>query len=265
MFKETLIQNSPFHGQAIEPINGKVIDIHDFIGKFEVIEEYQDKDTGLDKHKCSNTINVSRIDKATRLFEDNTSNVILREYSEDECGIGAGCWLSSIAMIHWMKDNLHEFKNKRIMEIGAGVALPSLYLAKNKQNLDNIKLYCTDYKQTIGHMLKENQVNNNIEPDDIHYCVLDWNQMDETIGTFDIIIACDCIYKSTSKIFKKTVLKHLKIGGKLLFINPLETSRPGVDQFIYSLAEIGNIEVKHIAVRYNNKYVKPLIFVEFVK
>lgn len=264
MLMETLIQNGPFHGQAINLTNGKVVNIEDFVGDFDVIEEVYDEESQTVQHKLWNKVSVSRVNPYTRMFGDTSNTtVLLHEYCEDECGIGAGCWLSSIAMMSWMKDNFEEFNGQRIMEIGAGVALPSLYLAKHKDNSHNFELYCTDYKHTIGCMLQENKVNNNLVNDDIQYHILDWKNLDDTIGTFDVVIACDCIYKSTSGIFKEAVLKHLKVGGKLLFINPLETSRPGVDNFIYSLAEKGSINIKHIAVRYNEQYMKPLVFVEF--
>jgi SAM-dependent methyltransferase len=271
MFIENLLQNSPFRGQGIDPDTGKVVDITDFIGCFEVLEECYDEESTKYVTNQWSTINVSRLNDTTRVFTDNGNiTVSLSEYSEVECGIGAGCWLSSIAMMSWIKDNMDMFKDKMILEIGSGVALPSLYLGKNMNNQNKFNLHCSDYKETIGYVLKENQKNNDININDLQYSVLDWKEClkaeydpFDTIGKFDIIIACDCIYKSTANIFKEAVLKHLKSNGKIIFINPLETSRPGVDQFIYSLAEQGEIDVKHIAVRHNNKYVKPLHFVVF--
>lgn len=256
MFSETLIQNSPFKGQAIEPLSGKVVDVPDFVGEFQVLTETNTEWT---------PISVKRHGENVRSFTDiNNHTMLLKEYCEEECGIGAGCWLSSIAMLSYLSTNPMS-SNTRILEIGCGVALNALYLTS--QGYQNV--VASDYKQTIGIAFTENQQLNNIHNGeyqvlDWHHCCSDTYDPHTTIGTYDLIIATDCIYKSTAPMFFQAIKHHLsKDGGKLLLINPMETSRPGVDQFIYKLAEMGNITVEHIAIELNGKYTKPLLFVEF--
>lgn len=268
MFSETLIQNSPFKGQAIDPTTNKVIEITDFIGNFDILEETQDGTI-----KQWTPIIIKREDNFKRSFhvKDNDKKaLVVKEYSEVECGIGAGCWLSSIAMLSWLSDNYHKhtFSGIKVLEIGCGVALNSLYLG-SCQSSDDANIIASDYKHTIGYALDENKALNNIDTSKVIYKVLDWNQCIsetynplETIGTFDLIIATDCIYKSTASMFFNVVKHHLAKNGKFLLINPMETSRPGTDNVIYKLAEMGEICVSHIAIQMNKKYTKPLIFVE---
>jgi predicted nicotinamide N-methyase len=273
MFQETLIQNSPFKGQAIDPITNMVIDISDFVGDFDILEETQDGSI-----KQWTPITISRQNNLVRSFQiqgDGDSSgstakaLLLKEYSEAECGIGAGCWLSSIAMLSWLSDNYQKHSASRVLEIGCGVALNSLYLACSHSHA-HTNITASDYKHTIGYALDENKVLNGIDTSKVAYEVLDWNQCisetynpSETIGAFDLIIATDCIYKSTATMFFNVIKHHLAKNGKLLLINPMETSRPGTDNLIYKLAEMGEISVSHIAIQLNKKYTKPLIFVEF--
>jgi len=276
MFQETLIQNSPFKGQAIDPITNKVVDISDFVGDFDILEETQDGSI-----KQWTPITITRQNNLMRSFQihgdENGSTakpLLLKEHSEAECGIGAGCWLSSIAMLSWLSDNYETHSTpKRVLEVGCGVALNSLYLAhshSNSHSQAHINITASDYKHTIGYALDENKVLNGIDTSTVAYEVLDWNQCtsetynpSETIGTFDLIIATDCIYKSTASLFFNVIKHHLAKNGKLLLINPMETSRPGTDNLIYKLAEMGEISISHIAIQLNKKYTKPLIFVEF--
>lgn len=273
MFKETLIQNSPFKGQAIDVNTNKVVDISDFVGVFDILEEIDDKN--VIKWK---PIEVTRCNNLVRSFlvKDDNTPILLREYSESECGIGAGCWLSSIAMLSWLSDHPQSYANKRILEVGCGVALNSLYLAHTHQ--DHTKpqsntttsITASDYMNTIGCVFDENIALNNIKEGQAEYKILDWQQCCsstynplDTIGTYDFIIATDCIYKSTAPMFFNVIKHHLAPNGKLLLINPMETSRPGIDQLIYKMAEMGEVRVSHIAIQLNKKYTKPLLFVEF--
>jgi len=257
MFPETLIQNSPFKGQAIDPYTNRVVDITDFVGHFQVITE--------DNTKWA-PVSVQRHSQQVRSFTvPSTQTILLKEYSEQECGIGAGCWLSSIAMLSYLSTNPIPSQTMRVLEVGCGVALNSLHLASKGHS----SIVASDYKQTIGFAFSENQQLNNIVNG--QYQVLDWHQCcyetydpTTTIGKYDLIIATDCIYKSTAPMFFEVIKHHLsKDGSKLLLINPMENSRPGVDQFIYKLAEMGDIAVQHIAIQLNDKYTKPLLFVEF--
>lgn len=266
MFKETLIQNSPFKGQAIDTNTNKVIDISDFVGDFNILEE---KDDNTIIHWTP--IQVTRNSNLVRSFHIHGHSVpiLIKEYNESECGIGAGCWLSSIAMLSWLSDHNNSYTNKRILEIGCGVALNSLYLA-SLDYYQTTHITASDYKHTIGYVLEENKSFNNINENRAEYKVLDWQQCCsstydplDTIGKYDLIIATDCIYKSTASLFFNVIKHHLAPNGTLLLINPMETSRPGTDQLIYKLAEMGEIRVSHIAIQLNHKYTKPLLFVEF--
>jgi SAM-dependent methyltransferase len=266
MFLETLVQNNPFRGQAIDPITHKVVPIHDFIGQFDVLEELADGAI-----KRWQQIDVKRQNNLVRSFQRSDNNtkqpLLVAEYGEKECGIGASCWLSSIAMMSWLSDNHKQLginENTSVLEVGCGVALSSLYLTS--LGYDNVT--ASDNKHTIGCVYEENKLLNNILKSANKFQYLDWEHCcqdgydpKQTIGTFDIIIASDCVYKSTSPMLIEAIRHHLAKNGKLIMINPMETSRHGINDTIYKLAELGDTEVSHIAIQLNNLYTKPLMFV----
>jgi hypothetical protein len=66
--------------------------ITDFVGHFQVV---------TDENEQWDHINVTRHNPQVRSFKvaNLDQPILLREHSEKECGIGAGCWLSSIAML----------------------------------------------------------------------------------------------------------------------------------------------------------------------
>jgi 2-polyprenyl-3-methyl-5-hydroxy-6-metoxy-1,4-benzoquinol methylase len=254
-FQETLIQNSPFKGQIIDPHKKQPTGINDFVGHFQVI---------TDENELWDHVSVVRHSQDVRSFQVASQNqpILLREYSEKDCGIGAGCWLSSIAMLSYLNNN-YISPTSRVLEIGCGVALNALYLASQGHQ----SITASDCFETIGCAFEENKKLNNTANG--QYKLLDWQQCCsdnydplDTIGEYDLIIATDCIYRSTAPMFFQTIRKHLsKNGGKLLLINPVETSRAGIDEFIYKLAEMGDVSVQHIAIQFDHKYTKPLLMV----
>jgi 2-polyprenyl-3-methyl-5-hydroxy-6-metoxy-1,4-benzoquinol methylase len=250
MMINNMIQNSPFRGQAIDQETGKVIDIVDFVGKFAV------EDWG--------TISIDRLNNNTRTFtiDEGDLYVVVQECDEDNGGIGSGCWLSSIAMLAWLSNNKGKLQEKSILEMGCGVGLCSLALS---QMVVSSAITASDYKVALAKAFDNNIAHNvcHVTPS---FTVLNWNDCHKktfTNNVYDLIIASDCIYKSTATIFKTSVMKLLAPGGTLIFINPLERSRPGVDAFIYTLAELGTINVQHINVCMNGKHNITLMYVEF--
>lgn len=253
----SLLQNSPFSGQAIDSVSGKVVHIHDFIGTFTISDS---DETSWE------TITISRASNTMRTFSFNDVSLTLQEYSEGDCGVGAGCWLSSVAMLSWIASHQDIFENKRVLEIGCGVGLGSLGLSASQAKPS--KVTASDYNVFLKNGYEKNmEVNKHCLNSIPKFALLNWEdtlnpsyQPDSSIGQYDVIIASDCIYKSTMVEFKSTVLHHLAPNGSLIFMNP---QRNGVDQLIYSLGEIGETEVRHVSVTMNGLHSVSLMFIIF--
>jgi hypothetical protein len=150
-------------------------------------------------------------------------NDIILSYNKIPKQIGGSFWLSTIAMLLFISKNKNIFKDKTILELGAGLALPSNYIQKvcNPKNITASDYECLTNK--IKH--------------------IDWNNLDDSDNTkYDIIIACDCIYRNSYSYLLQTIKKYLVKNGKLFIINPY---RDGLDDFIYGIREFNhNINIK---------------------
>ena len=160
--------------------------------------------------------------------------------------IGGNIWLSSILLILYLQEkNKNIFNNKKILELGAGTALLSMYISKISKNSI---ITASDYDISITN---ENIINNNL--DNILIKKIDWNNLDDSdLDKYDIIILSDCIYRTTYKSLLLTIKKYLNPKGKILISN---ADRENLDEFIYGMKEI-NSEIKNIKEKlyYNDKY-----------
>lgn len=136
--------------------------------------------------------------------------------------IGGSFWLSSIAMLMYMRSNKQEFAGKRVLELGAGTALPSIYLSK--ACCDMVVASDLDIVPAL-HSIGAN-------PCRVIPVTLDWSS--ESHGLFDVVVACDCVYRANHESFARAVLAHLAPGGTLYMVNP---QREGFDECLYLLEE----------------------------
>lgn len=275
MFSDSLIQTDSVHGQGVLPDTGKIIDIADFVGTFETLVLHDDNTIN-----SWGTVVVERTERYVRRYTihsvQNKSRVSIdiSDADQTDAGIGANVWLSSLSMSSWIMNNSSCFQNKKILEIGCGVGLCSLMTAALQYDMSPISIVASDYTDGLKRNFDINKkINSATLHHNIEYKSLDWydtfnSAYDTTAamdGPYDVIIATDCIYKSTCTSFKQAVLTNLAIGGTLVMVNPVETSRPGVDGFIYSLAEFGDISVEHVQIVMNGMFKKTFMFIHFVR
>ncbi len=95
-------------------------------------------------------------------------------------------WPSSMVLAHFLFD--YQTSNKRILEIGCGMALSSLLL--NKQCAD---ITATDYHPEAEKFLLRNTQLNQDKP--IAYQRADWLGGCDTLGLFDLLIGSDLLYE----------------------------------------------------------------------
>ena len=95
-------------------------------------------------------------------------------------------WPSSIVLAN----HLHEmdFSNLRVLEVGCGIALPSILL-----NHLNVDITATDHHPEANQLLDTNTQLNNDK--NIPFSQLAWKDLSGTLGKFDLIIGSDLLYE----------------------------------------------------------------------
>lgn len=121
-------------------------------------------------------------------------------------------WPSSMVLAHYMQ--AYETENKRILEIGCGMALTSLML--NKQHAD---ITATDYHPEVESFLKRNAALN--QDADIQYERADWSKDNDTLGRFDLIIGSDLLYEDEhSQQLAKFIENHSQPNCEVVLVDP---------------------------------------------
>jgi hypothetical protein len=197
------------------------------------------------------------LDNCHLKIDDNDTiiidNIKLKIYKNPE-HIGGSFWLSSIGMILYIKSLNFDFSNKTILELGCGVALPSMYLSYFSNNIT-----ISDLDPSIGDI---NCKMNNI--DTIKSKLISWSSLDSMDNSkYNVIIASDCVYRNTWRFFLDAIKKYFdkNSNGMLLICNPY---RDGWDDFVYALSEyLPDISQFSKKITYDNYYIE-LEFIYFV-
>lgn len=95
-------------------------------------------------------------------------------------------WPSGQVLAHAMLTM--DLEGKRILEVGAGLALASLVVHRRGGDIT-----VCDYHPLIPDFLTENLRLNNLGP--IKYQAAEWSDLNEELGVFDLIIGSDLIYE----------------------------------------------------------------------
>lgn len=240
MIMELIIQNSPISFQTHDM---KTLTTLNGIFKLE------------NNDFCVNIIGNNNIYSNCNENNNSTLNINGYEYLliKEPWFIGGSYWLSSIAMLLYIENNKDLFINKKILELGSGLGLPGMHLAricsKNRVTL-------SDIENTVTH--DSLYVNNMANYDNINNCFIDWNNSDKHNEKYDIIIASDCVYRNTQGIFVDTIKNLLKNDGMLIMFN---ADRDGIDEFEYSCKELfENIIIETKKLILNDHYFIELLF-----
>lgn len=174
------------------------------------------------------------------------NDIVDQQYSiyENPTHIGGCFWLSSIAMILFIDTHKDYFKDKKILELGSGIGLPAMHIAKTctpkNVTMSDKDSYITQSSSNLNGIFELGNT-------DIKY--IDWfNSLNDTLNDtdqdkYDVIIASDCVYRNTQAAFLETIKKHLKDDGIFIFVNAY---RDGLDDFIYSLQELYAVSYEEI-------------------
>lgn len=121
-------------------------------------------------------------------------------------------WPSGYVLAHKMLN--HEIQDKRILEIGCGIALSSHLL--NSRDAD---ITATDYHPSVEEYLNINSNLNLKKP--IPFERIDWNDQGDALGKFDLIIGSDILYQTDhADPLAEFVIRHSNTNCEVIIVDP---------------------------------------------
>lgn len=121
-------------------------------------------------------------------------------------------WDSSMVLAHEMAK--FDIKDKRILEVGCGMALSSLLL-----NARHADITATDYHPEAGSFLAENVRLN--QGRKIPFLRTGWDNKEDGLGQFDVIIGSDLLYeKEHIELLSQFIYRHTTQKCEIIIVDP---------------------------------------------
>ncbi len=123
-------------------------------------------------------------------------------------------WPAAIAMAEFLALNPCFIHNKTVLELAAGLGLPSLVAAKVAK-----EVYCTDYLPEAISVIEQSITHNQLK--NMNGGLLDWNKLPTPLPQADIVLLSDINYNPADFDRLHQVLKaFLQQGSTLLLTTP---------------------------------------------
>lgn len=164
------------------------------------------------------TIEFDNVDIHVRTLRDNQQFSDVDGVAE-ELGISSATWPifgivwdSGEVLANLMMD--YTIQDKRILEVGCGIALASLML--NHREAD---ITATDYHPEAGNFLAENVLLN--KGKEIPFVRTGWEDDDSGLGEFDVVIGSDLLYEREHvELLAAFIEQHAKSSCEVILIDP---------------------------------------------
>ena len=121
-------------------------------------------------------------------------------------------WDSSKVLANFMFE--YEIDNKRILEVGCGIALTSLMLSQR-----NADITSTDYHPEVESFLLNNVMLN--KGKDIPFVRTGWGDPESSLGKFDVVIGSDLLYESEHvNLLSEFIHQHTQPDCEVIIVDP---------------------------------------------
>jgi predicted nicotinamide N-methyase len=139
----------------------------------------------------------------------------------------AKVWPSAIALLNVLKAHPHLIQNKHVLEIAAGIGLPSLMMADIAKSIQ-----ISDYDKEAVALLQKNI--EYLQLQNAEAIKLDWNALPETIHP-EVVILSDVNYDPTQfETLTKLIKKFIHQGCTIILSTP---QRIMASPFVLALSE----------------------------
>lgn len=154
---------------------------------------------------------------------------------EDLCPYFGCVWPAARALTEYLgSHNIEESGAVRVLEVGCGLAIPSLLLAST---LKFSKVIATDFHPEVPRFLERNLARNKISHDRFQYRELNWRNPPTDLGRFGVVIGSDILYeKSHPEDVAEALVRLVKPSGRIIIADPM---RPYLESFVLEMKARG--------------------------
>ena len=184
------------------------------------------------------TVHIGGLDYDVRSLLDNQQYADPLGSAED-AGMGASGWplfgqVWPSARVLALAMHSHAIEGKRILEIGAGLALASLVIHRRAGDVT-----VTDWHPLTEAFLQENLLANGLGP--LPYQPGNWALDDASgasgLGRFDLIIGSDVLYERQQPAqLARFIDQHAALGAEIIIVDPDRSNRSA---FCREMAALG--------------------------
>jgi predicted nicotinamide N-methyase len=188
------------------------------------------------------------------------------ELLEKLCPYFGVVWPSARALVEVLGRGKFLPPGASVLEMGCGLAIPSLALAKWGH-----PVHATDFHPEVPKFLEKNLRNNQLAPDSIRYHALDWSQDANALeafarenGPFQRMIGSDILYEAQHAEKVPAVLEKLlhPETGRALITDP---ARPYLQKFVDEMKRRGFENTTEILKAHDKPEPKEIFVVEFFR
>jgi predicted nicotinamide N-methyase len=150
-------------------------------------------------------------------------------FAEDKCPYYGVLWPAAEGLVQLLLKNIERLKDKKIVEVGCGLAFPSLVASSLK-----VDVLATDFHPGVPQFLERNLRHNSLS---LNYQRFNWRDTIDTIGTFDIVMGSDVLYEPRHPSDVAMGFKRLlNPGGEVWLSDP---GRGYLQKFVDQMKELG--------------------------
>ncbi|EQC46439.1 putative methyltransferase [Bacteriovorax sp. BSW11_IV] len=156
--------------------------------------------------------------------------------SEDYCPYFGLVWPSAKGLVQYLLKNKEKFAGKTVLEIGCGLALPSIVLSSF-----GAKVLATDFHRDVPLFLERNLQLNKAHVD---FLQVNWRKEKAELPKFDFVIGSDILYEGQHPLdVPKALCHYLKDDGEIILADP---GRSFLPKFLAAMKELSMVETSSI-------------------
>jgi predicted nicotinamide N-methyase len=148
----------------------------------------------------------------------------LDPFAEDLCPYFGVLWPAAEGLARYLFENPELVKNKKVLELGSGLAYPSLVVAHL-----GAEVLATDYHPDVEEYVQRNARHSTVE---LKYERLNWREP-SVHEQYDVVMGSDVLYESKhASEVAKGLIRFMKPGGLIILSDP---GRAYLQKFVHAM------------------------------